>query len=34
LNVFHLFMFEFDFFPRLAAGKIGLPKLNFTSIRR
>jgi hypothetical protein len=34
LNVFCLFMFEFDFSPGLAAGKMGLPRPNFTSIRR
>jgi hypothetical protein len=27
-------MFKFDFSPRLAAGKMGLSRLNFISIRR
>jgi hypothetical protein len=32
LNVFRLFMFEFAFSFGLAAGKMGLPRSNFTSI--
>jgi hypothetical protein len=31
LNVFRLFIFEFDFSPRLAAEKMGLLRPNFTS---
>jgi hypothetical protein len=34
LNVFRLLMFEFNFSPGLATGKMGLPRPNFTAIRR